>query len=423
MHNNKFNLILKTIKATLWAALIVFSLTLHAQSDNLITIINILKSTSHLTGNDLANIISPLHVGTERDQALLIGIKLVETSDIQSDIANINIAYQTKVEVATALLQKTPAFNAFDLSLVSNLIVNTLSRDEIILNGLKIIEHINIDDLITLLKLTTNDKINISFLGFSKIIQPTSVQLGILLKTISDGPTRDRIIEKTISAIEIFDGNGAALIVDRSFETKLQTAAKLIQLIPNASGSDLDKMLAVCGSGNTRDLILTNAIKLLNKLTKTEAISLYSRAYANKESVALLLMSKVDDIDGQTIGDIALLSTKNSTRDLIITEGLKRLNKLDAPGLIAMLNVSTKLRERLVLIEVDRIIDFTPDDALIITKSIADTELQDKFLIHSIDLIKNLDEPTITLLALAANTQSSREEIVRKGIEKMGDAE
>jgi hypothetical protein len=267
----------------------------------------------------------------------------------------------------------------------------------------------------------TQEKVNLALNMLPKIQNVSASDLGLILKSIADGSSRDLLIANGLTLLKRYDSDGAVVIVERSFEKKLETATKLISLIPKASGTDLDKMLAVCGSGNTRDLILANTIKLLGKLTKLEAKSLYSRAYNNKVPVAVSLMSKVDDFDGKTIAEIALFSERASTRDLIIAEGLKRLAKLDLPGLIAMIKASDKLAEKLAMEVSSRLKNIVVENAVDISKAITNIDLRERFLIHAIDMLKNLDEPSITQLAMAATTQKAKEEIVRKGVEKMGD--
>ena len=383
-------------------------------------VISLLPKISALTGRDLATLVEAINTGTGRDQTLQIGLKLIQSSDVSADIALLNLAYNTKLETASYLFTKTNPLTAMDLATIAKNSLNTTTRDQLLLKGINSLTSATVEGVVAMLSLATLEKANVTLLGLWKMNDLTSIQFGTVLKSVGDGSIRDLIIKNGLYLIKHFDGDGAALIVERSFDNKLETADKLMTLIPNANGTDLFKILSVCGSGNTRDLILTSAIKLLTKLTTLEAKNLYTKAYNNKESVALLLMSKVDNIDGITIGEMALLSNKSSTRDLIITEGLKRLAKVDVAGLIAMIKASDTLAERLALEISSRIENFAIKDAIAISKVLVNNILKDKFLVHSIDLLSTLDEPSITTLALAATNQRARTEIVEKGILKMG---
>jgi hypothetical protein len=372
-----------------------------------------------MTGHDLSVIVEAINSGTGRDEALLAGVKLVQTSDVTSNIAILKLAYNSKLSVTTTLLSKTIPLSAMDLAFIAKDCQSTTTRDQLLIQGSTFVSIATPDGVVAMINLASQEKINVAVAGSAKISNLSSLDFGLILKSINDGPTRDQIIAKGINLIKTFSGDGAALIVERSFDFKVETATKLISLIPSASGTDLDKILAVCGSGNTRDLILTNAISLLGKLTKAEAKSLYSRSYGNKDTTAILLISKIDNLDGLTIGEIALFSAKGATRDLIITEGLKRLNMVDTLGLIAMIKASYLTTEKLAMEVSIKINKFNADNAVDISVALTDLKLKDRFLIHSIDLIKNLDEASITQLALATKSQVTKEEIVRLGVEKM----
>ena len=384
-------------------------------------ILNFIPKIALLTGADLAYLVEAINSGPGRDEALSAGVKLVTSSDLESNISILKMAYNLKFQVTISLLAKTPSLKAIELARLANECLNETVRDQILLKGSDYLTETSINGVSAMVNLATKEKINVALITLAKLNNSSATDLGLILKTINDGHLRDQLIAQALGILKIIDGAGAAIIVERSYDTKVETAARLISLIPNANGSDLDKILAICGSGNTRDLILSRTIGLLGKLTKEEAKSLYSRAYNNKESVAILLMTKVDDFDGQIIGEIAMFSSRGTTRDLIITEGLKRLKKVDTIGLISMIKASFKLTERLALEVSSRIEDLNVDNAIDISNALTNNELREKFLIHSIDLISDLDEPSITQLALAASTQEAREEIVKKGVEKLGD--
>ena len=383
-------------------------------------ILSLLPKISPFTGRDLVTLVGAINTGTGRDQALQIGSKLIQTSDVAADIDLFNLAYKTKLETTSLLLTKTNPLTAKDLAAIAKNSLNTSIRDHLLLNGANSLTSATVEGVVAMMSLATLEKANVTLLGLGKINDLNSLQFGSVLKAVTDGPIRDLIIKNGLSLIKIFDGDGAALIVERSFQSKLETADKLMSFIPNANGKDLFKILSVCESGNTRDLILTNTINLLTDLTLVDAKNLYTKAFNNKESVALLLMSKIDNVDGIIISEMALLSNLNSTRDLIITEGLKRLTMVDVPGLIAMIKASDKLAERLALEISSHIENFAIKDAIAISKVLVNNTLKDKFLIHSIDIVSILDEPSITTLALEATSQSAQEEIVEKGILKIG---
>lgn len=374
-----------------------------------------------MTGKELANSVRQLTTGPVRDAALLEGVKHVDTSDVTADIDNLNLAYNTKLEVTVALLAKTPNLSASDLATVAKECVNEFTRDQILLKGISSIVRADVEGVCSMAALATKEKINVVLSSLPKIENVSARDFGTILKSISDGPTRDTMITQGLSLIKRFDGDGAAMLVERSTNTKVDTALKLISLIPSVTGMDLDKMLAVCSFGMTRDQILTKGVASLAKLTKQEAKSLYSRAYSNKDTVAILLMSKIDDIDGVTVGEMAQLSSRGSTRDLIIAEGLKRLTKIDVAGLISMLKAADKMAEKLAMETSSMLKNLIVDDAVNIALAISNASLKDRFLIHVIDLLDQLDEPGITQLALTAKTQDARHQIVQKGIDKIGD--
>ena len=380
----------------------------------------LLPKIKSLSGKDLALIAGTIISGTERDVALQAGIKLVQASDVAGDIACLKLAYNSKLEVSTTLLAKTKPLTASDLASVAKESVSDFTRDQILLKGELSITSATTEGVIAMVGLATNEKISVTLGVLPKIQDVSSKDFGTILQTIGLGETRDSLVDKALGLLKKFDGDGAALIVKGSFNNKAQNAIKLISLIPKPTGTDLDKMLAVCGSGDTRDQILSGTINLLGSLKKNEAIALYGRAYNNKEKVALLLMFKVDEIDGQVIGEIALLSSKPSTRDLIITEGLKRLKKVDVVGLISMIKASVSITERLALETSLLITDLDVDGAVAIAKTLPNDTLVDKFLIHAVDLIPLFDDPTVTTLAKAAKTQAAKGKIWEKAQLKYG---
>ena len=384
-------------------------------------IISLLPKAQGLTAIELAHIIESINTGTGRDQALLASLKYVQSSDVAGVVAILNIAYNSKLEATMALLAKTNPLTANDLAFIAKNSANAATRDQILIKGAAFLTETNVEGIIAMTNLSVAEKVNIIIATLAKLKDSSANDLGLILKSIADGPTRDKVIAGGLSILKKINGDGAALIVERSFDNKVATATKLITMMPEATGTDLKKILTVCGSGNTRDLILANTIKLLGKLTKDEAKTLYGRAYNNKDTVAILLMSKVDDIDGETIGEMALLSGKGVTRDLIITEGLKRIKKISIKGLISLIKAADKLAERLALEVSATIENFKVENAVDIANAISNIALRDRFLIRAIDLIKNLDEPMLTTLALEGSNRTVKEEIVRKGVEKIGD--
>jgi hypothetical protein len=385
-------------------------------------VLSLIPKIPALTALDLAHIVETINLGPDRDQALIAGVKLVKSADVVGVTAVLNIAYNSKLEVTKALFAKAGTFTASDLALISNNCANAVTRDQLLIEGSAFVSLASVDGVIAMINQSTQEKVKVALAVIAKMPDASSTDLGLILKSIADGPTRDRLIDGALKLLKKFNGDGSALVVERSFDNKVSNATKLITLIPTATGTDLFKILSVCGSGNTRDLILASSVKLLGKLTKNEAKSLYTKAYNNKESVAILLMSKVDDIDGETVGEIALLTGKGSTRDLIISKGLLRLKKIDIKGLIAMIKAADKLVTKLALEVSSTITNLNVDNAVDISKALSNIALRDRFLIHAIDIIIDLDEPSITSLALEASNQTTKEEIVRKGVEKMGDA-
>ena len=374
-----------------------------------------------LTAMDLAHIAESIGSGPERDHVLLDGVKLVQSADVPGITAVLNLAYNSKLEVTTALFPKVTNFTALDLALIAKNCLNPATRDQILIQGSNSVRLTSLEGAIALVNQASQEKVKVTLAVLSQMPEASTTDLGLILKVIADGATRDRIIDSSLQLLKKFSGDGAALIVERSFDNKVPNAIKLINLIPMATGTDLFKILSVCGSGNTRDLILADTVKSLGKLSKEEAKNLYTKAYNNKESVAILLISKIDDVDGSIIGEIALLSGKASTRDLIITEGLKRIKTMDVKGLIAMIRAADKLTERLVL-EVSSSIKYVNvDSAVEITNVILSIPLRDRFLLHAIDLVLPLDEPAITSLASLASGTDAKEAIIKKGLEKMDE--
>jgi hypothetical protein len=87
-----------------------------------------------------------------------------------------------------------------------------------------------------------------------------------------------------------------------------------------------------------------------------------------------------------------------------------------------MIKAADKMVEKLALEISSQVKDLMVDDALAIGEAIKSSRIKDLFLIRAIDLVVNLDEPGITMLAMMASTQSAKEEVVQKGVEKLGDS-
>lgn len=384
-------------------------------------VLNTLSKISPLLTADLVQIVSSLHLGTERDKALIAGAKLIKQADLPSIKTALKQAYNEKIQVMSLLVRKLPNFSTDDLASLAKDFSTGSMRDQILLVGSDFITVLNVPGLAEMVHQADSKKNQVALTVLPRIVLLSASNLGLILQFIDDGTQRDQLIAAALPLIKKVDGAGAGAIIERSVEQKAQLAMTLFKMITKATGTDLDQILAGCTLGTIRDQILDQAVPLLGSLTKEEAKALHSRAYNNKDKVALLLMAKVDDFDGVTIAEIARLSLKGSSRDLIITEGLKRLKVLDAPGLIALIGAADQLVEMLALEVVARIPNYSVENALAINAVILSDELKDRFLSRSVELIVDLDEPSITLLALAATTQAARTEIVQKGVARIGD--
>lgn len=384
--------------------------------------LNIIELKNNLTGSDLLSIVESINKGSDRDNLLMKAIPKVTSIELKEMSGLVSLAYNLKIETGTLLVKKLNTISGKDLSAIAEGMQDQHARDVFLKNASEMLTDIDSFGVISMLALTANEKIQVALNSFAKFSTLSAKDLGNILRVMGDGNQRDLLIDKAIPLLKMIDGEGSAAIVEMSYNNKIANAGKLLKLIPNKSGTDLDKILSVCGSGNTRDQILMGNIGLLDKLTKVEASNLYTRAYDNKENVAILLMSKVDDIDGQTIGEIAHFSMKPATRDAIITEGLKRLVIVDGKGIIFLLKSTEKLQEKIILDLTPRLKDLDIKMATDVTNNISANDLKDKFLLLAIDIIKKLDEPSITKLAILAKSQTARAEIIKKGIAKIGGA-
>ena len=397
-------------------------LTAQASTSGLHIVLLALKKIPSPQVSDLVTIVEALHYGRFRDLALLEGSKAVVGADLPSIQAALKQAYGEKVQLMTLLVVLLPHFSTVDLaSLALDLYTGSL-RDQILMSGTKFVNDLNISGLIAMVNQADQEKYRVALSIFSRMNQLSARDLGIVLKVIADGGIRDQVISAVLPMIKKVDGIGASMVVAGTLENTVYVAMLLIKMIPSVTGMDLDKILSVCGSGVIRDQILIQGIPLLGSITKEEAKALHRRAYNNKDNMAILLMGKVTDFDGNTIAEMAMLSGKAASRDLIIAEGLKHLKQVDAVGLIAMIKVADKMVEKLAFEVVIRIPHFSLDNSLDIL-DVLPPSFKDRFLIRSVDLLEVIDEPAITQLALATKDQATRDEIVRKGVDRLGDGE
>ena len=397
-------------------------LTRQAQGAGLHIALLSLKKVVSPQASDLVQIVDGLRYGPFRDLALVDGSNLVMGADFTSVQIAIKQAYNEKIQVMSILVKKLPRFSTVDLAaLALDLYAGSL-RDQILLTGSKFLTDLNIAGLVAMVNQADQQKFQVAYTIFSRMNQLSARDFGVVLKVISDGTTRDQLISVVFPMLKKVDAVGAAMIVDASQDYKVQFAMRLFKMIPSVTGFDLDKMLAVCGSGIIRDQILAQAVPLLVSLTKEEAKALHSRAYNNKDDMAVLLMGKVADFDGTTIAEMAALSGRASSRDRIIAEGLKRLKQVDVAGLIAMIKVADKMVEKLAFEVVTRVPHYSADNAMDIF-DVLPMSFQNRFLIVSVGTIENIDEPAITELALATTDQATRDQIISKGIDRMGGGE
>lgn len=397
----------------------VHALVAQASKVGLQIALECLSKITALSAAHLVEIVDGLHYGPDRDAVFIEGANHIQSADLSSVKAALKQAYAEKVKITILLLKKLPAVSTGDLATLAKELSSGTLRDQLLLAGAESITVLDVAGMADMVLQADKQKIPVALALLSRLPQLSARDVGVVLAFMDDGHLRDELISQVFPFIKSVDGAGAAKIVERSMDHKIEVAMALVKMISPFTASDLDQILGACGSGLTRDIILDKTILLLGSLTKEEAKALHRHAYNNKEKVAILLMSKVDDFDGTTIAEIALLSQKGSSRDLIITEGLKRLKVVDIKGLVAMIGAADKLVEMLVLETVTRVPKFSVEDALLIAEAVRTDSLKNISLIRAIDLIEKLDESAITLLAMAATNAQSKDEVVRKGVERI----
>ena len=155
-----------------------------------------------------------------------------------------------------AALRTLPSLTDGELAQVAGDLTSVEIRERILLGAVPLLTQVTLPGTGDIILQAATKREELAALLFAKYRGLQGLELASLVGRFEDGRVRDLLIAQGIRFLKVLNAEGAAQLVLRSFDRKVEVALLGVRLILNFRGSDLERILKACGSGDTRDRIL-----------------------------------------------------------------------------------------------------------------------------------------------------------------------
>ncbi|MCC7439996.1 MAG: hypothetical protein IT285_00085 [Bdellovibrionales bacterium] len=380
----------------------------------------VLRKVTELDGAKLVEIAGALSTPTLKDQALEDGVRLIAVITLTGAKAIVAASGPRAVQIAVLAIARVRDLTGAMLAEIASAAASGPARDSILLSGASSLQQLSAAGAVAMLQSAYAQRVDLARNILPKVRDLTGSTLADIARVGTNGQERDEILGAGAPLLQRVSLAGIKAVLSAADAATSELALALIPKLESAlDGFVLADIANVSSDGAVRDRILEGALSRLQQVSVDEAKAVLQSAFARKRELGFSLLRKIAQLNGGRVADLAGVIPSGSIRDAVLMEGVRLLAALTTAELVLLLQAENAAELDLVLLGLEKTSDLSVENAIRVTDSLSGPS-RDPFLSRAVELVTDLTANNLLPLADRAFTPAGREEVIRKGLAKLG---